>query len=272
MKIGLEDVKSNAWDHSSDERFYDYYAEASQSKKAQQRFRSIRGCVLRTLERGKSAGILEVADIGCGAGTQSMLWAELGHHVHGLDVNEPLLNLARERAKQVDYSIDFRLGSATNLPWTDKSMDVCLLLDLLEHVPVWRPCLDECARVLRPGGILVITTSNKLCPMQQEFNLPLYSWYPERLKRYFERLAVTTRPSLANHAKYPAVNWFSFYGLRSTLEPYGFDCLDRFDIMDLSKKGIVARWIVARIGAFQALRWLAHVTTPGTTVLAVKKA
>ena len=272
MKIGLEDVKSTAWDHSSDERFYDYYAKASQSKKAQQRFLSIRDCVLRTLERGRSAaGILEVADIGCGAGTQSMLWSELGHHIHGLDVNEPLLNLARERAKQADYAIDFRLGSATNLPWTDQSMDVCLLLELLEHVPVWQPCLDECARVLRPGGILVITTSNKLCPIQQEFNLPVYSWYPAPLKRYFERLSMTTRPELANYAKYPAVNWFSFYRLRAELAERGLDSLDRFDVIDLPNKPAWISAVVRCMRAVPSLRWLGHVATPGTTVLAIKR-
>lgn len=270
MKTAFEDEKPTSWDHSSDERFYDYYAKASQSKEAQQRFRSIRDCVLRTIEKGGSAGrILEVADIGCGAGTQSLLWAELAHHVHGLDVNERLLSLARERAKQFGYTIDFRLGSATHLPWADASMDVCLLLELLEHVPLWRPCLDECARVLRPGGILVITTSNKLCPIQQEFNLPLYSWYPAALKRYFERLAVTTRPQLVNYAKYPAVNWFSFYDLRAELAERGLDSLDRFDVIDLPNKHGWIRAVVYCMRAAPPLRWLGHVATPGTMVLAV---
>ena len=55
-----------------------------------------------------------------------------------------------------------------------------------------------------------------------EFNLPLYSWYPDPLKRYCERLAVTTRPQVANFDKYPAVNWFSFYELRVFLSRYGY--------------------------------------------------
>ena len=270
MKI-VGDLKSTAWDHSSDERFYNYYAQASQSKKAQQRFRSIRDCVLRTVERGGSAaGILEVADIGCGAGTQSLLWAELAHHVHGLDVNEPLLNLARERAKQSGYIIDFRLGSATHLPWADESMDVCLLVELLEHVSEWQDCLRECARVLCPGGILFLTTSNKLCPRQQEFNLPLYSWYPKMLKRHFQRLATTTRPELANYAKYPAVNWFSFYSLRAALAPYGFRCLDRFEIADLPTKSGWVRGVLTCMRLLPPLRWFGHVATAGTTVAAIK--
>jgi 2-polyprenyl-3-methyl-5-hydroxy-6-metoxy-1,4-benzoquinol methylase len=50
-----------------------------------QRCRAIRDCVVRT--RAKDDPItrpLAVADIGCGAGTQCQMWAELGHEVHGL--------------------------------------------------------------------------------------------------------------------------------------------------------------------------------------------
>jgi 2-polyprenyl-3-methyl-5-hydroxy-6-metoxy-1,4-benzoquinol methylase len=256
---------------SSEERFYDYYADASQSEVTLQRFLSIRELVLRIVEKENgSPGNLEVADIGCGAGTQSMMWAEKGHRLHGLDVNESLLDLARNRAARAGYVIDFRVGSALNLPWPTESMDVCLVPELLEHVAEWKRCLSECSRILKPGGMLFVTTTNKLCPIQQEFNLPLYSWYPTFIKRYFERLAVTTHPQLANFARYPAVNWFTFYGLREVLANHGFRCFDRFDVMDMSRQSVVKLLAVRAIQAVPFLRWLAHVATSGTTVLAVK--
>jgi 2-polyprenyl-3-methyl-5-hydroxy-6-metoxy-1,4-benzoquinol methylase len=257
-------------DHSSHERFYDYYAEASQSQQTLQRFSSIRDMILRILKPNDAAQILEVADIGCGAGTQSMMWAALGHHVHGLDINEPLVALAKHRAVEAGYEIDFRVGSATRLPWPSSSVNVCLVPELLEHVVEWRECLSEFARILAPEGILFLTTTNKLCPIQQEFNLPLYSWYPTPLKRYFEHLALTTRPNLVNFAKYPAVNWFSFYSLRVVLADLGFRCLDRFDVMDLSKKGIFAGIIVNAIRTMPLLRRLAHVATPSAIIVGVK--
>jgi 2-polyprenyl-6-hydroxyphenyl methylase/3-demethylubiquinone-9 3-methyltransferase len=261
-----------SWDHSSHDSFYRYYAEQSASEKSRQRFRSVRDAILRVLgSRRHLDGPLEVADIGCGAGAQSAVWAESGHVVHALDVNEPLLELGRQRAAEAGYNIDFRLGSATALPWSDESMDIVVALELLEHVTDWRSCLREFTRIVRPGGALLFTTTNRLCPVQDEFKLPLYSWYPAPLKRHYVKLASTTRPDLANFARYPAFHWFTFYGLRRHLEPMGFECLDRFDIIDVDAKNSAARAIVATVRMAPPLRWLAHLCTAGTTVLAIKK-
>jgi 2-polyprenyl-6-hydroxyphenyl methylase/3-demethylubiquinone-9 3-methyltransferase len=215
---------------------------------------------------------LDVADIGCGAGTQCRLWAERGHRVFGLDVNEPLIRLAEKRAAEQGVNIKFEVGTATALPWADQTMDVCLVPELLEHVADWQSCVKEAARVLRPGGLLYLSTTNILCPKQQEFNLLLYSWYPGPLKRYCERLAVTTRPAIANYAKYPAVHWFSFYGLRDFLEPLGFRCLDRFDLIDIAEKGGFAQFMVTVLRGIPLLRFLGQMATPSTYLVAVKSA
>ena len=98
----------------------------------------------------------------------------------------------------------------------------------------------------------------------------LYSWYPAPLKRYCERLAVTTHPQLANHAKYPAVNWFSFYSLRDYLEPLGFRCLDCFDLIDDARKGKLARIIIRSLREIPPLRFFGHVATAGTYLVAIK--
>lgn len=260
------------WDHTTHERFFEYYARESQSEKAFQRFRRVRDTILRLRCDGAGSRILEVADIGCGAGTQSLVWAGSGHSVHALDINEPLLQLGRERAAAAGYAIDFRVGSATGLPWTDQSMDVCIALELIEHVADWQACVDEFARILRPGGVLFMTTTNRLCPIQEEFNLPLYSWYPGRLKRRCERIAVTTRPGLANYAKYPAVNWFTFYQLQTYLVALGFQSLDRFQIMDATGKSALSRLLISSMRSIPALRRLGQICTPGTRILAIKAA
>jgi 2-polyprenyl-6-hydroxyphenyl methylase/3-demethylubiquinone-9 3-methyltransferase len=258
------------WDHSTTEEFYAYYARESQSEKAFERFRRIQRVIMTV--RGAAGGDrLEVADIGCGAGTQSIVWADSGHSVHALDVNEPLVELGRNRAAQAGRSIDFRVGSATALPWASGSMDVCIVLELLEHVADWEACLREFVRILRPGGVLFLTTTNSLCPLQQEFNLPLYSWYPSRAKRYFEALAVTSRPALANFAKYPAVNWFTFYQLQTYLRARGFRSMDRFAMMDMEGKNWFARSVVSGVRTIPLLGFIGQVCTAGTRILAIKE-
>lgn len=260
-----------SFDHSSDPNFLAYYEEASLSEATLQRFRTVRDKALALLTgHGRDTRRLRVADIGCGAGTQSLLWAGLGHSVSGLDVNAPLIEVARQRAVERGLAVDFIVGTATDLPLETASVDVCLMPELLEHVADWESCLREAARSLAPGGLLYVSTTNSLCPVQSEFNLPLYSWYPGVVKRRYERLAVTTRPAVANYAKYPAVNWFTFYELRDYLRPLGFDCLDRFDMIDRGCMRAPQRLLVNIACALKPARFLGHVLTPGTVLFALK--
>lgn len=257
-----------AWNTGSHEDFYTYYEKQSSGAAALRRFESIQATLLRAIGQPRRA--LSVADIGCGAGTQSRIWAGQGHAVYGADINEALIGLARKRAEQAALAIEFSIASATALPWADASMDVCIAPELLEHVADWQGCLSEMLRVLKPGGALFVSTSNKLCPKQEEFTLPLYSWYPGFLKRRFERLARTTRPELAGYATYPAVNWFTFYGLRRHLAPRGVRCMDRFDMMDPAQHGRLARLAVSALRRVPPLRLLGHIATPYTVLLGIK--
>lgn len=258
------------WDTGSHEDFFKYYEQQSLKLETMERFRAACEILVRVYGPLPKDRKLDVLDVGCGAGSQSVFWTQRGHCYHGIDINAPLIKLAQQRAMEQGLDVRFDVGSATELPYDDASMDICLLPELLEHVADWQGCLNETIRVLRPGGLIYINTSSKLCPKQQEFNLPLYSWYPHRLKRYFEHRAVTDRPDLANYAKYPAVNWFSFYGLREYLELTNFECLDRFDLIDHAGKGRFSRWVLGLLNSLSLLRFIGHILTPYTLVVARK--
>jgi len=182
------------------------------------------------------------------------------------------VNLGRKRAAEQQLSIDFQVGSATQLPWADASVDVCLAPELLEHVADWQGVLRECMRILKPGGVLYVSTTNYLCPKQTEFELPFYSWYPAPLKRYFERRSVTDWPELVNHAKYPAVNWFSFYSLQSYLKPHGFECRDRFQTMRTAGRSAHVALVLQALRAFAPLRWFGQFFTAGSVVVGIRRA
>jgi 2-polyprenyl-6-hydroxyphenyl methylase/3-demethylubiquinone-9 3-methyltransferase len=267
--------ESPAVDSSNHPAFTTYYEEQSQKKDVIERFKHLKN-VLFTFYTAHSpnppAGILNIVDIGCGAGTQAIIWAEDGHHVTGVDVSEKLIEVGKERMAAAGVEVDFKVGTSSHLPLPDSHADICLLPELLEHVPDWLETLQECARILKPGGMVYLSTSNALCPLQGEYSLLLYSWYPGFVKRICERKAVTTHRHWVNYATYPAVNWFTNPGLSAVLSKLGFTCYDRFDIMDLSGKPIWVGWIINNmILRFRIIRFLSYLASTSTVVLAVKK-
>lgn len=255
------------WQTQTHTAFVDYYARQSLTPESQERSRRLRDKLLAF--HGQGGAPLNVADIGCNAGTQSRVWAELGHHVYGIDINQDLVQIAHQRLREADLPAAFQLASATALPFPDAAMDICIAPELLEHVADWETCLEEFARILRPGGVLFVSTTNRLCPVQHEFTLPLYSWYPAPLKRHYERLAVTTRPELANYAAYPAVNWFTYFQLRDVLSRFGMQAYDRFDSMD-ARQRLLRRLALTVIRRIPPVRRLAHVFSPSTALIARK--
>src|SRR3546814_5316133 len=131
---------------------------------------------------------------------------------------------------------------------------------------------DVCSSdlVLRRGGVLYLSTSNVLCPRQAEFNIPAYSWFPPFMKRHVVRLASSSRPELANYATYPALHWFSYYGLRDFLARRGFRTLDRFDIAMMKDQPAWRRLVLELICHVTPLRFLGHVASPGLILMAIK--
>ena len=260
----------DGFDTESHKEFYDYYAEESITEETFERFQNVRDIVLKIAGQERAEKGLNIADIGCNAGTSSMLWAELGHRVIGVDINEPLIELARKRAAERSMAIDYRVGSATELPIEDASVDICMAVELLEHVQDWESCVKEFVRILKPGGLLWMSTTNTLCPKQFEFTLPGFSWYPKPLKEHYIKLALTTRPEIANYAKYPAFNWFTPYGLKRHLKTLGMETMDRFDIAHAYKEDSVARTVLGVIRAVPPIRLVAHILTSDTRVLSRK--
>lgn len=97
-----------------------------------------------------------VLDIGTGDGTYAIEAASRGAVVTALDTDPHMLAAARARAAERRISVLLRQGRAQHLPFDDGSFDVVLAVTVLCFVPDAERAVIEMARVLAPGGRLVL--------------------------------------------------------------------------------------------------------------------
>jgi 2-polyprenyl-6-hydroxyphenyl methylase/3-demethylubiquinone-9 3-methyltransferase len=120
-------------------------------------------------------------DAGCGSGTMARCLVEAGARVLGVDAAEEMIAKARELASQdvaghdvpnLGHDVPHKdeqspplrfehVATIANLPLADQSLDGILCSSVLEYVPDPAACLAEFARLLRPGGLLVVSVANR---------------------------------------------------------------------------------------------------------------
>ncbi|RKT57191.1 class I SAM-dependent methyltransferase [Saccharothrix australiensis] len=99
-----------------------------------------------------------VLEAGCGEGYGAALIARHAARVVALDYDEP----TAAHAARAYPGLDVVRGNLAALPLRDASVDVVANLQVLEHLWDQEGFLAECARVLRPGGRLLLTTPNRI--------------------------------------------------------------------------------------------------------------
>jgi 2-polyprenyl-3-methyl-5-hydroxy-6-metoxy-1,4-benzoquinol methylase len=95
-----------------------------------------------------------VLEIGCSAGYYSKRLVTRGARVVGMDLNTPLVAEAAANYREAFFCA----GEAGGLPFASSSFDAVVMLEVIEHVPNERAALEEIRRVLRPGGLLFLST------------------------------------------------------------------------------------------------------------------
>ncbi|MEO0550247.1 MAG: class I SAM-dependent methyltransferase [Pseudomonadota bacterium] len=104
------------------------------------------------LRRLKTRAFKTALDVGCGEGRFCRVMQSLGIKTVGIDPTKALLGVARER----DPDGDYRCESAENLSFSDASFELVISYLSLIDIPDFRAAIAEMARVLKPGGLLLV--------------------------------------------------------------------------------------------------------------------
>lgn len=125
----------------------------------------IRDQICRALGRdprsGEGLSGLDVLDIGSGGGLVSEPLARLGARVSGVDPSSETIRVAEAHAKAEGLGIRYEAGLAETLAARGESFDCVLALEVVEHVPSVPAFLETAARLLRPDGLMILSTINR---------------------------------------------------------------------------------------------------------------
>lgn len=145
-----------------------------------------------------------LVDFGCGNGAQTLRFRERFDVITGVDIAPAeLAAFARECARLgCEGTVRGVLADDAGLPLPDACADVVTSFTVLEHVADERRALRELRRVLKPGGLLVVTVPNRWwlfethgcdLPLLPWNRVPLVSWWPRRLHDRWARARIYRR-------------------------------------------------------------------------------
>jgi len=140
-------------------------------------------------------------DFGCGNGAQTLHFADLFQRVEGLDVQPEFLATFQKEIVHRDlagrvFPIPY---DGARFPQHTGTFDCATTFTVLEHVPDDRLALAEIHRVLKPGGVIIVSVPNKWwlfethgadLPLLPWNRVPLVSWWPKRLHDRYARARI----------------------------------------------------------------------------------
>lgn len=127
----------------------------------------------------------KILDIGCGVGTMDFYLAAKGKGVTGIEISEKAVEIAKENAKifKLDKKVNFIAAEFPNkIP--DSKYDLVIFSEVIEHLEDDGKALRDIRKVLKPDGILVITTPSSNAPLYRMGLLGSFDKSVGHLRRY----------------------------------------------------------------------------------------
>lgn len=210
-------------------------------------------------------------EIGCGAGWSSILAAQAGYTVTGLDVRPEFVQAARQHAGEMNVAASFLVGNAEQVELPPQSFDVVYAQCVLEHVRGWEQAVAGMVRVLKPGGALYLSTTNLAYPISTEVEFPFYQYLPRPLQ---ERIAKSLKGQDVMEFGF-AWNYFTHPMLRSHLKKLGlapvYDILDLLDYRDIHRPWVQKLFpLISLARRFYPLKWMMYIGLSITALYALK--
>ncbi|WP_198022881.1 MULTISPECIES: class I SAM-dependent methyltransferase [unclassified Methylosinus] len=144
-------------------------------------------------------------DAGCGSGFFSRLLADRERHFTGLDASTPMINSARHLAKRYGLSdlTQFEtVADLDRLSYADGYFAGCICLSVIEYLDRPYQCLDELARVIEPGGFLIVSVPHANSPLRfaQRLADRRFRWSGSGAWSYLSVSKFETTPSALDQA------------------------------------------------------------------------
>ncbi|MCI0490567.1 MAG: class I SAM-dependent methyltransferase [Blastocatellia bacterium] len=212
--------------------------------------------------------------LGCGPKPETVrILIEKNHKVVGV---EPVPSFVRSAREYLASDLAVVEGAAESIPFPDLSQHMVFCDSVLEHVVSPTKSLDEMYRVLAPGGIAFITTTNRykisLTGDNGEYHYRFFNWLPKLVKECLVFKHLHYDPQLANYSQLPAVHWFTYAELCALGRQAGFarfySTLDLLDRGDPSvQKSWLKKLLLNRLKFNPWLRALALTQLGGTIIM-----
>lgn len=103
-----------------------------------------------------------VLDVGCGAGTDLVRFARGGASATGVDLSSSAIELARRNFEQQGLAADLREADGERLPFEDNAFDLVYAHGVVQYTSNPRALVEECRRVVKPGGEAVFQVYNRI--------------------------------------------------------------------------------------------------------------
>ena len=115
-------------------------------------------------------------------------------------------------------------GAGEHLPFADTTFDLAIAWDVVEHVHDPNLLLAELARVLKPGGRVLLTVINRFAYRDPHYHLPLLNWMPRRLaEAIIERRGRSKGASdFSDRQKLSEMHYYTMSGFRQLAARHGF--------------------------------------------------